>query len=506
MPEMMRERSSPHTVTVVDGQLDRQRDEEFYEVIRETPHERKRRERQERRQQEQEEERQREKAVAQQRELVKAHYSYVCDQWQAFQKAKHNAPPTLLPLEASRQLTDFRQFLSEGSLRRLEQGAIDRFETEIRSQVIEGDVAVDYLRREIKRKSFFRGILQFGYFAKIRDLLKKCVISVVPPEFGSPAREAIGRACKFLRKTWSDQLDRKQQAMFSIHQSAGRTVIHIGSGTYGSVFITIPNSLDPEALAEALVAEVRRASSKLIDNDSTVAVIDGDHQGINFQRVFYNNIVVRSVKDDDQQFASNFNTLIRREAPSPDNTAIHFGVPANQSELNAVFKSGGADWDMWNGVSALWEDGAGRQGFGPRANASAEQVLQSLARDKHVIIIVAHADGQTVYMPSPPPDGSQLEAAQIVNHKAEISANKPVVYLFCCETAAISNLKSLSTTLLDCGATAVIAPQTVIDAERSADFFERLLDRGASGDLTALARIKTAERRSKYREMEVWLG
>ncbi len=140
------------------------------------------------------------------------------------------------------------------------------------------------------------------------------------------------------------------------------------------------------------------------------------------------------------------------------------------------------------------------------ASATAEAVLGSLTKDKNVIVVVAHANQRTLYMPAPPPEGSRLSADDIMKRKEEITANQPVVYLFCCETAEISNLKSFSEILLECGAAAVIAPQAKIDAERSVDFFEAVVDRTAPPNLDSLAKIKAAEKSSKYREMEVWLA
>jgi len=98
-----------------------------------------------------------------------------------------------------------------------------------------------------------------------------------------------------------------------------------------------------------------------------------------------------------------------------------------------------------------------------------------------------------------------LSADQIIARKEEISANKPIVYLFCCETAEISNLKNFSQVLLDCGAAAVIAPQTKIEAERSVDYFESIIDSKSKGS-NSLTNVKRAEGSSKYSEMEVWLG
>jgi hypothetical protein len=264
--------------------------------------------------------------------------------------------------------------------------------------------------------------------------------------------------------------------------------------------------MEPEALAQAILSEIKKASSRIVTNDCTIAVIDGDYQALNYQRIFDKNVVVRSVKDDCDRFASNLDAFLKREPPTAENTALHLGMPADESELNAVFKKGGADWTLWSDVAPLWQGRASRQGFGAHPSASAEQVINSLVKDKNVIVVVAHGDRRTLYMPAPPPDGSELNADQIIERKAEIAANKPVVYLFCCETAEVSDLKSFSEILLDSGAAAVIAPQTKIDAERSVDFFEGIVRKETGRPENSLTKFKAAARRSNYREMEMWLG
>ena len=458
--------------------------------------------------QEREKAAERERIAREHKRLLEAHLTYARDQWTAFQKLKHDAPPALLPLEACEELKSFREFLENETPRSLHPAALGRFESEIKSQAQEAETIVKSLQQELESGSLIAGLFKFMSrgFGKVRELLRKCVVSISAPDIGSPAREAIAQARKFLRRTWTGRLERGRQSIFSVYRSAGKTVVHAGSSSHGSVFITVPSSLEPEALAQALLSEIKKASSKLIARDSTIAVIDGDHQELNYKRIFTKNVVVRSVKDDCDRFARNLEALLEREPPSANNTALHFGVPANPVELSAVFPAGGADWDLWSGVAPLWQSRANRHGFAPPPSASAQQVLDSLARDKNVIVVVAHANQQTLYMPAPPPEGSRLSADQIIERKKEITANRPVVYLFCCETAEISNLKNLSETLLECGAAAVIAPQTKIDAERSADFFDGVVNRDTSTDQNSLTKMQAAERRSKYHEMEVWLG
>src|SRR5262249_43683904 len=150
--------------------------------------------------------------------------------------------------------------------------------------------AVKSLERNLKSTSLFAGLLQQISLGKLRELLRKCIVSATAPTLGSPAREAVAAASKFLRKHWSKRLQHKQQAMFSVHRCAGKSVIHIGSSAHGSVFITLPGSLEPETFAEAVLSKIKEASAELVASDSTVAVVDGDHQALNYQHIFDKNI------------------------------------------------------------------------------------------------------------------------------------------------------------------------------------------------------------------------
>jgi hypothetical protein len=508
MPQMQREPTRSETQTQHEYQ---QRPE--YRTARQIEAERQEFQRQEARRLQAEKEKEKRRLQAEQErlrreheQLVAAHYAYAQEQWPIFQKIQHNAPPSLLPLERKQELKRFREFLKQQSPRVLEPDAIARFESEIALQASDGEQAVRDIEDALKSTSLFGSIRKLIGFGKLTDLLRKCLVSASMPELGSPAKEAVASARKFLRRAWSNHLEQDKQGLFSVHRCAGKTIIHLGSSAFGSVFITLPGSLAPEAMAEAFVSEIRRVASRFFPKNGTLAVVDGDHQNVNYQRAFESSIVVRSVKDDCEKLTKNLNEMLEREPPDSNNAALHLGLPENQDELNNVFKNGGADWDMWQEVAPRWTDRANRHGFARRTSATSQQVLESLTTSKNVIIVIAHGDDRTIYLPAPPPKGSELSADQVIARKEEISANKPIVYLFCCETAEISNLKNFSQVLLDCGAAAVIAPQTKIDAERSIDFFEGIVNSKTRWGNNSLTNVKGAQRSSKYSEMEIWLG
>jgi hypothetical protein len=121
-----------------------------------------------------------------------------------------------------------------------------------------------------------------------------------------------------------------------------------------------------------------------------------------------------------------------------------------------------------------------------------------------VIIVIAHADEQIVYLPAPPPEGSTVSPEDIAARKSEIQANRPFVYLFCCETAQVGNFTNITRALLDAGAVGVVAPQTRINPEEYANLFEQFV--GGTAGANSLEKLLIAEQITGNRDMETWLG
>jgi hypothetical protein len=430
-------------------------------------------------------------------------------QWEEFQSTRFDAPPILLALEAKLQLPAFETYRRTMRCDAVMDEAIAAFKSEIDSRALAGERIIDSLRADLKSSSLVSEILESVGFGSVRQILTKCQVSVDPPELGDAARNAIAESVKLIRKEWSDQITANRQVVLSIHRFAGQNVIHLGSSLFGSVFITVPHSMRPEEIARALLSEIKKASGQIFSNESTIAIIDGDRQELNYLRIFKNDVVVRSIKPDCERFAANLDAFLKCAPPTAKNTALHYAFPSSDDELGAVFNSdrhGKPDWNVWSDVSPLWKKRATGQGFPSPRSASANDVIDSLTTSKNVIVVVAHSDGETIYMPAPPPEGSRLTAEEVMAKRSEIAANRPVVYLFSCETAEISDMKAFSETLLDAGAAAVIAPQTEIDAERSVDLFEALVRPKSQGRANSLSNFNAAVRSSNYREMEVFLG
>jgi CHAT domain len=438
---------------------------------------------------------------------IEKSYSDISNKWIEFQKVKHDLPPSLLPLEAVAELDAFHAYIkTQYPYPNAE--AYERFDLRIKGEAKVANQALMNLETALRPTSIGSRVASYFDFGIDQALLKKCAVSLSAPKLGSPEDETIISARKFLRTQWSNQLEPNKQSIVSIHKSAGKTVIQIGSRAFGSVFITVPRSLDPEELATSFISRIRRGAGPFFKADGTVAVLDGAYQNINHNKIFKESSIVRSISADFEAIAKNLPIIIEREGPTANNSSLHLGVPRTEQELKErVFKDRGegADWDIWEGVAETWDNHAVRHGFDRSPSASAQQILESLSNSKNVIIVIAHGDSQKIVMPEPPPEGSELSTDQLLERKAEIALNRPLVYLFCCETAEITDLKSFAQVLLECGVSGVIAPQTKIDAEKSINFFDRLVSVEKSTS-RALQKIRVAQKSSGYREMEVWLG
>jgi len=412
-------------------------------------------------------------------------------------------PPNLLPLEAEQEFASFKTNVSKFSLRTINAKAFENFQQRLASAAAEGRQKVAAFEKAL-------GWTRFLAFGKWRTLLGNLSYSLSPPILAPPGKDSLAASQKILRSTWGCNDSTKEQAIFSFYKLRGKTILQIGSGAFGFIYVTFPTSISPEEMAQELLGHLSKAVNSFVSQSGIVALYDGDHQKFNPKHVFPNHKIVRSVRNDPQMFLAKVSGVIESEAPSPANSSIQFGIPSTRSELAAVFKTSPADdepeWGLWQSVSRNWRTRASNHGFVlDDQPASREATLEALAAKKNVIIVTAHARDRVIYLPAPPPEGSRIGPEDLNQYKDMITQNNPVVYLFCCEIADIDNLSTFATELLRCGARAVVAPQTQIDADKSASLFEALISESAKPE-TTLDRLLKAERMAGYREMEVWLG
>jgi hypothetical protein len=344
----------------------------------------------------------------------------------------------------------------------------------------------------------------------LAKLLRTCRIEYSPPHIGAPGSDAIASASRLLRSQWNAQIGPEQQALLSIHSDESLTTIQVGSGTLGSAYITFDGKFDPIALAEKFMALVSPDLEALFHPDGVVTVYDGDMNELNPKQFLKKHRIVRSRRDNFEGVKERLAHVISAPAPRPEDTAIHFGVPEDAAQLESVFASSSEDdepqvWAEWSPIAPLWKEISEQHGFTDHLRSTDAEVLQSLATKRNVIIVVAHAEGKAIHLPAPPPKGSTISSDELQAHRDAIAENNPMVYLFCCEAAKIDGITSFVDELLDCGARAVVAPQTKIGAISSARLFDQFLAGGKS-ELSMLSSLQRAEEISEYREMETWIG
>jgi hypothetical protein len=417
--------------------------------------------------------------------------------WQSHCGARHSIPPALLPLD---EKSEYHQFLDSlvGISPVFAWDAVEGLRNRINERAKRALAKVRAVQRSLSWAARFA-------FGKISNLLKRAKISISPPEgVDRSTQERIAASRHFLRTNWGD-LDAERQAVFSVHRTENQTVVHFGAGDLGSVFLTVDDELEPDSVAEAFLSRVCRSIAKFLPARPIVSVIDGDCRKVNIKKYLKNAYVVRSFSDRVEKFSRNLDHVLWRDPPKSETASLQVGIPGTQAELSAVFEDDPPDWDLWKKEHERWARVSELRGFGAFVPASREQTLTALTTASDVLILVAHSDGEHIFMPAPPPKGSVISTTDIVDNAAAIRRNAPLVYLFCCEGARVSNLQSFAEVLLESGAVGVIAPQTCIRSDLSAAVFKELMS-PEQGNVVCLHALQVAESKTGYREMEVWLA
>lgn len=429
-------------------------------------------------------------------------------EWEAYQHQHCDLPPELLPFEKLAEQESFHGFLRRKAAVSVGSKALAAFTEYIRHTASSSMRVFEAIKSRLPRtqegvREALRGLVRGSRLSKI---LRTCSVALAPPAIGSPAEEALRSASRLIRDKWCDSVTRTEQGVLSVHRWGSKSVLQIGSGSHGCIYITVEDNLDPVDFAMRSLSAIIGELKGLFHSNSVVTVYDGDLGELNPKHILTSHRVVRCVRDDLGGVRQRLAGILTATAPCPVNTNLHIGVPASPEELAAVFdQKHDQEWGAWDNVARAWEQRSLRRGFGDGLEASSDRVIQSLTTQRNVIIVVAHAEGQTIHLPAPPPEGSRIGPDELEQHREAISANSPFVYLFACETAQISDMQSFAEKLLECGAAAVVAPQTKIGAISSADLFESFVGSDDEpGD--ALLRLQSAEESTNYREMEVWIG
>jgi hypothetical protein len=329
-------------------------------------------------------------------------------------------------------------------------------------------------------------------------------VSVEMPRVSKTLQDKMVKVEQFLSMSWTDG-ERRGTIAVHVDEESSTTVVQIGLSKYGPVYVTIPRVLKPEDAARQALSSLFKVLEPFRSSVDPLAVINGDHQKINFTDVFRNCRVLRAPSGNVDRLRHNLAVAEKRERLSPENTSIINSSPRTEGEYRQMFANGTmTGWAAWSGEAAAWNQISTAAGFSTSPEASQATFVKALAETKNVIVITAHCDGKSIFMPEPPPDGTVVTAEYLLQHKAEIAANAPFVYLFSCHAGDLSNLQNFASTLLDCGASGVIAAQGPVVSATGQLLLGRLL--GKTRGAPPLTDFQNASKQMQVYDMEVYLG
>jgi hypothetical protein len=291
--------------------------------------------------------------------------------------------------------------------------------------------------------------------------------------------------------------------------------LHMGSGSE-----TIPLPVDElvrtpfrwlERRVEGQLESSRARSSTspftaVIDklrNYATVMVADGDLINLNHRSYLPNRRLLRSFSLNTEAIAENGSAWSKGTPVALNSIEVLDGMPSTEEHLRAV----GLPTDeapAWAELRGSLDDALRPLMGSGTSVASKARFLEALQTKQLSIVIVAHSDGLTIRLP----DGSSITTADLAAVREHIRANRPLVFLFSCDTARTIGTSSFAKILLDQGARAVIAPVTKIAAKEAIGVIESFVRSVTStskpGSLERA--FEKANTETGSRAMEVWIA
>jgi hypothetical protein len=411
-------------------------------------------------------------------------------------------PPEPSPLVLTRTLkaltAEFRAHESDPVVSEILAG----FEVKIEQQFEQSSSYAKQIAESLT-PSFFERIKQS--VVGIHESINRAKVSIELPNVAPDLQRQMMEIEVFLAKEWSAE---KHRGVLAVHvdEMSKSTIIQIGVAEHGPIYITIPEILKPEAQALKSIEEALKRLAPFTGTVDPMAIIDGKHQKLNYNEIFLKSRVYRAPSGNTARLARNLQETARRERLSKDNTVILNSAPKSEAEYVRVFAEDAkaVHWAAWGSEAQDWNTTAAANRFDTAQTASQEALLTALTQTKNVIVIVAHCDGESIFMPEPPPTGSIVTADYLREHQDEIAANAPFVYLFSCKAGDLKDLENFASTLLDCGAAGVVASQSEVVSDEGRSLLGRILDEGRGAP--PIEDYFNAMQDVNFREMEVFLA
>ena len=201
---------------------------------------------------------------------------------------------------------------------------------------------------------------------------------------------------------------------------------------------------------------------KIIVPQGPVVVLGKGSWNIDFQEVFPGRLPLYAEGLDAAMIKDNLQRVLAKGASTPDKTRVFNFVPGVLQELRAI-QFHWWDWLAWDGIKKIWDDTIQQEQYSivktQEGLSLQQQFEQSLRESDNVIIVIAHSDGVSIYLP----DGTQVTPSRW----NEVLRNRPTIIAIGCDIAKITEMTSLAKTFVDKGATAVFAPTIQIEANNT---------------------------------------
>jgi|GEM_PF-4618913 len=412
-------------------------------------------------------------------------------------------PPEPSPLVMKRALNAVSSEVRSREADPMFRGVIRSLEREVDARCFASNVLLEQITKNLATSPGFLQKIQ-NSLSGIHQSIHQATVSVELPLAAPTLQNQMREIEVFLAKDWTQETHRGVMAVH-VDKLTNTTIIQIGVAAHGPVYVTIPELL-PEAEGLKSIEEILKRLAPFTGTGDPMAIIDGSHQRLNYNEIFRKVRVYRAPSGNTSRLARNLKESLTRERLSADNTVILNSAPRNEAEYLRIFPKDlkAQHWHAWGAEAQEWSETVLSKQFAVSPEASQGVVLSALTQAKNVIVIVAHCDGDSIFMPEPPPTGSIVTADYLREHQEDIAANAPFVYLFSCRAGDQSNLKNFASTLLECGASGVIASQADVGSAEGRVLLDRVLDE--SRGEPPLDDYFKAMQAVDYRDMEVFIA
>jgi hypothetical protein len=252
------------------------------------------------------------------------------------------------------------------------------------------------------------------------------------------------------------------------------------------------------------VFELLRPFGSTLAETSTVLVVDGELMNFPHQTLLPAKRVFRSVSLDTERIGHNIADWANSPPLLPGTVAVFNALPQSSEELRHL-ELPESTWDSWRNLHEQFEQAIPRSLLDTLASTVVTKTtfLSGLQQHPAVLMIVAHSDGFSIWLPN----GERVNAEDIAAVGEAIRANRPRVFLFSCETARIDDVQSFAKVLLDHGAAVVAAPVTKVPVEEALVMFESLMDSAVKQTpLRINEAFEEAQRAAQEKLMELWVA